>query len=74
MEEDIALDFNKLDFPSLPKYALCQIWLKLAQGCGKEVKNMKSLQRDGQTDGQTYRQSDIGQKVIRKAHMSFQFR
>ena len=37
---------------------------------GFEDENVKSLQRDGQTDGQT----DDGRQVIRKAHLSFQLR
>ena len=36
----IVLHLNKLEFPS-PKNAVCQVWLKLPSGSGK----------DGQTDG-----------------------
>ena len=39
-------------------------------GSGEEDENVKSLQTDRQTDGQT----DAGRQVIRKAHLSFQLR
>ena len=39
-------------------------------GSGEEDENVKSLQ----TDRRTVRQTDDGRKVIRKAHLSFQFR
>ena len=39
-------------------------------GSVEEDENVKSLQTDRQTDGQT----DDGRQVIRKAHLSFQLR
>lgn len=36
-------------------------------GLGEEVENVKSLLKDGQTD----RRTDTGQKVFRKAYVSF---
>ena len=59
-----------------------QIWIPLTQGCfvprlveidpvvQEKMNNVKSLQTDGQTEGQT----DDGRQVIRKAHLSFQLR
>lgn len=32
-----------------PKEALCHVWLKLADGFGEDVENVKSLQTDVQT-------------------------
>ena len=117
-EKGVALHLNKLEFP-LPKDALCQVWLKLAQRFWRRFLNFVNVfslfcniflwKKDGilfieqtwipviqrcfvpnlveigwmalekkskmwkvyrQTDGQT----DIGRQVIRKAHLSFQFR
>ena len=65
LEKGEALHLKKLESPS-PKDTLCQVWLKLAQWSCEEVKNRKSLQTD--------RQTDAGQKAIRKAHLSFQLR
>lgn len=36
-------------------------------GLGEEVENVKSLLKDGQT----HRRTDTGQKVFRKAYVSF---
>ena len=54
----------KSKFP-LPKDALCQIWLKLAQYVVLE-KKIKMWKACKHTDG--------GQQAIRKAHLSIQFR
>ena len=43
-------------------------------GSGEEDENVKSLQTDEQTDRQADGQTDDGWQVIRKAHLSFQFR
>ena len=40
LEKGKALHLNKLEFP-LPKDALCQVWLKLAQWSGEEDSNFK---------------------------------
>ena len=49
----------------LPKDDLCQLWLKLAQRFWRRSWKCKSL---------TDRQTDDGQRAIRKAHLSFQLR
>ena len=64
-----ALHLNNLECP-LPKDALCQVWLKLAQWFLRRSRKVKSLQTDRQTD----RRTDDGQWVIRKAHLSLQLR
>ena len=48
----MALHLNKLELPS-PKNALCQVWLKLPSGSGKDksVKKFTDRQTGGQTDG-----------------------
>ena len=45
---------------------LCQVWLNWPSGSGEEVENMKSLQTDRRTDGQT----DDRQQAIRKTQVS----
>jgi hypothetical protein len=51
--------------PPPPQDDLCQVWLKLAQWFWRRSRKCKSLQTDGQTDGQP---------AIRIAHLSFQLR
>jgi hypothetical protein len=53
---------------SLPKDDLCQRWLKLTKRFWRRSQKCKSLTDRRQADGQT----DDGQRVIRKAHLSFQ--
>ena len=65
LEKGRALDLNKLESPS-PK----EFGLNWPSGSGEEDENVKSLQTDRRTDGQT----DDGRQVIRKAHLSFQLR
>ena len=48
----VALHLNKLESPS-PKDTLCQVWLNWPSGSGEEDENVKSLQTDRETDGQT---------------------
>jgi hypothetical protein len=64
LEKGDPLHLNKLETP-LPKDDLCQVWLKLAQWFWRRSRKCKSLQTDGQTDGQP---------AIRIAHLSFQLR
>jgi hypothetical protein len=65
---------NKLEFPPL-KDNLCQIWLKLAPIIlGKNDENVNvyrftDKRQDGQTDDW-----GAGQRAIRKAYLSFQFK
>jgi hypothetical protein len=62
---------------SLPKDDLCQLWLKLVQRFWRRSWKCKSLTDRRQTPDvrrQTDGQTDDGQKVIRKAHLSFQLR
>jgi hypothetical protein len=54
--------FEQTLIPS-PKGDLCQVWLKLAQWFWRRSRKCKSLQ----TDRQTARQTDDGQKAIRIA-------
>jgi hypothetical protein len=56
--------FKQTWIPS-SKNNLCQVWLKLAQWFWRRSQKCKSFQTSGQTDGQ---------RVIRKANLSFQLR
>jgi hypothetical protein len=58
----VPLHLNNLESHP-PKEDLYQLCSKLASGSGEEVENVK-----------VYRQTDDGQWVIRKAHLSFQLR
>jgi hypothetical protein len=69
LEKGYPLILNKLESPS-PKDDLCQVWLKLVQRFWRRSRKCKSLQTDRRQD----RQTDVGQRVIRKAHLSFQLR
>jgi hypothetical protein len=69
LEKGHPLPLNKREFPS-PKDDLCQVLLKLAQRFWRRSQKCKSLQ----TDRETARQTDAGQRAIRKAHLSFQLR
>jgi hypothetical protein len=51
LEKGDLLHWNKLE-TSLPKDNLCKVWLKLAQWFSRRSRKCKSLQTDGQTDGQ----------------------
>ena len=53
------------------KYALRQVWLKLAQWFLRRRWNCEKF-TDGGTDRQRDSQTDNGQQVISKAHLSFQ--
>jgi hypothetical protein len=68
LEKSYPLHLYRLEFPP-PKDDWCQVWLKLAQWFWRSRK-CKSSQIDWQTDGWT----NAGQRAIRKAHLSFQFR
>jgi hypothetical protein len=65
LEKGYPLHLNKLESPS-PKDDLCEVWLKLVQWFWRRSRKCKSLQTD--------RQTDAGQRAIRKAHLSFQLR
>ena len=69
LEKGGTLHLNKLESP-LPKDALCQFWLKLAQWFWREKMKMWKVYR--QTDAETDGQTDDGRKVIWKAHLSYQ--
>lgn len=62
---------RKLEFP-LTNHGLCHVWLTLAEWFRRRgQKCKKKLQTDSQTDrGNTDRQTDTRQKIIRKAHLS----
>lgn len=53
----------------LPKNALFQVWKTSAKWFWRKSRKRKKF-ADRQTDGQ----ADAGQKVIRRAHLSFQLR
>ena len=61
LQEGMVLHLNKLESNS-PKDAICKVWLKLAQWFWRRISYFSSMH------------TDSGQKVIRKAHLSFQFR
>jgi hypothetical protein len=63
--EELSPSLERIWIPS-PKNDLCQVWLKLAQWFWRRSPKCKSLQTD--------RQTDTGQRAIRKAHLSFQLR
>jgi hypothetical protein len=65
LEKGDPLHLNNLETP-LPKDDLCQVWLKLAQWFWRRSQKCESLQTDGQTD----RRTDDGQRVIRIAQVS----
>lgn len=69
LKEDVALYFNKLEFPS-SRDSWSQVWLKPSQWFWKRTQKCKKFtdgRRDKQTDG-------CDQKVIRNALLSFWFR
>ena len=66
----MVLHLNKLESSPL-KDALCQVWLKSAQQFWRRRWKCEKF-TDRQTARQTDRQTDDRQKVIRKAHLSFQ--
>ena len=68
LEKGGTLHLNKLQSPPL-KDTLCQVWLKLAQCFWRRWWKCEMF-----TDRQTDRQTDDGQKVIRKANLNFQLR
>ena len=68
LENGGALYLNKLE-SSLPKDALCQVWLKLAQWFLRRRGKCEKFR-----DRRTHRRTDDGQQAIRKAHLSFQLR
>ena len=68
LKRGVVLHLNKFEF-HLPKDALWQVWLKLAQWFLRIWKCEEKY-----TDSRTDRETDDGRQVIRKAHMSFQLR
>ena len=73
LKDKHSTSVNKIDSP-LPKVALCQVWLNLAQWFWRRRWKCESLQTDWQTDGQRDGQTDHRQQAIRKAHLSCQLR
>ena len=61
LEKGVALHLNKFESP-LPKDALCQVWLKLAQWFLRRSRKYEKF-----TDGRTDRQTDNGRQAIRWA-------
>ena len=68
MEKDRALHLKKLK-STLPKGALCQVWLNWPSGSGEEDENVKSLRQQQQRR----RQRQQG-RTTDKANLSLQFR
>jgi hypothetical protein len=73
LEKGYPFRLNKLESPP-PKDDLCQVWFKLALWFWRRSRKCKSLQTDRQTDRRMARQTDAGQRAIRKDHLSFQLR
>ena len=63
MEKGVALPLNKFEFP-LPKDALCQVYLKLAEWFWRRNWKCEKFTDRQTNDGE----SEDGQKGISKAH------
>ena len=49
MEKSLTFYLKKLEFPS-PNDTVCKVWVKLAYWFWRKVENVKSIQKDRQTD------------------------
>ena len=70
LEKGGALHLNKLESP-LPKDALCQVWLKLAQWFWRRKRKYEKCTTMKTTTTTT---TDNGQIMIRKAHLNLRLR